>query len=62
MSKNLAGYVTAIASAQDSKPDDAAIDGQKAVVKDDGTVSVKFESNDPVVVRSLRDWLTAVLG
>lgn len=62
MVKNLADFVLQYATLENDKPADAQIEEQRAIVKEDGTVSVRFDSNDPAVVRQLRDWLTSILG
>lgn len=45
-----------------TKPADANITGQTAVVGHDGTVSISFSSADASAITSLRNWLTTIIG
>lgn len=51
-------YGTAIAT----RPSDAGISSQTAVVETTGLVRVNFASTDPADVAALRDWLAGLLA
>jgi hypothetical protein len=60
--KTLADYQAEYALTLADKPKDGSIPNQVAALKADGTVVIKFSSNDLNDIRALRDWLSGLIG
>lgn len=59
MAKNLNQFQSDVALVLTDKPTDLSA---QARITDRGSVQIEFDSSDLVEIRSLRDWLTGVLG